>query len=145
MRHLTLFKSVQVTRRNGVGCDLDTPARMLYQRQVGGRSILGRLRRHKPEQSIRNKCCAAGTDPGAYQLHRELAAAGGHGAEVADGVEHGTQRGLGLDTNACRETADKRLAPKFSLRSSAEPPSRLSFSLLQSASLPADWENACLR
>ncbi len=34
------------------------------------------------------------------ELHGELAAAGGHGAEVADVAEHRAQRGLGLDADA---------------------------------------------
>ena len=34
------------------------------------------------------------------ELHGELAAAGGHGAEVADVAEHGGERSLGLDANA---------------------------------------------
>ena len=34
------------------------------------------------------------------ELHGELAAAGGHGAEVADVTEHGAQRSLGLDSDA---------------------------------------------
>ncbi len=38
MLYLTLFTSVQVSRRDGIGCDLDIPARMLDQQQiVGGR------------------------------------------------------------------------------------------------------------
>ena len=38
MHYLTLFTSVQVSRRDGVVCDLDIPAKMLDQRQlVGGR------------------------------------------------------------------------------------------------------------
>src|SRR5690606_32185615 len=36
------------------------------------------------------------------ELHRELAAAGGHRAEVADVSEHFGQRGLGLDAHAGR-------------------------------------------
>jgi hypothetical protein len=34
------------------------------------------------------------------ELHGELAAAGGHGAEVADVAEHRGERGIGLDAHA---------------------------------------------
>ena len=34
------------------------------------------------------------------ELHGELAAAGGHGAEVADVAEHGGERSLGFDADA---------------------------------------------
>ena len=37
----------QSTGWNGMECDLDIPARMLDQRQIGGKSILGPIQKNK--------------------------------------------------------------------------------------------------